>query len=368
MKIAIAGTRGIPNNYSGFEQLAEYLSKALVEMGHEVYVYSSHNHLYQQPTWHGVNIIHQYDPEYKVGTFGQFIYDYNCIRDSRKRDFDVILLLGYTSSSVWGWLLPKKAVVFSNMDGLEWKRSKYSPLVQRFLKVAERLAVQTSDYLVADSLGIQSYLKDKYSVQSTFIPYGAHAFHQPDASVPAAFDLQPYGYDMLMARMEPENNIATILQGVQAARTERPFLVIGNYKKKYGYYVYNRYNGGRIRFIGGLFDIGKLNSLRYFSNLYFHGHSVGGTNPSLLEAMASGALICAHRNEFNESILNEHAYYFSDSGQVRQVLEIVCKTNPGEADKIGANTGKIEYFYTWDKVNRAYEELLRTGWQAGKRR
>jgi hypothetical protein len=115
MRIAIAGTRGIPNNYSGFEQLAEYLSEALVKMGHEVFVYSSHNHVYQQPTWRGVHIIHQHDPEYKVGTFGQFIYDYNCIRDSRKRNFDVILLLGYTSSSVWGWLLPKKPMIISKI-------------------------------------------------------------------------------------------------------------------------------------------------------------------------------------------------------------------------------------------------------------
>ncbi len=365
MRIAIAGTRGIPNNYSGFEQLAEYLSEALVQMGHEVYVYSSHNHVYQEASWHGVHIIHQHDPEYKVGTFGQFIYDYNCIRDSRRHNFDVILLLGYTSSSIWGWLLPKKPVIISNMDGLEWKRSKYSRPVQEFLKFAEKWAVQTSDYLVADSLGIQRYLKQKYNAGSYFIPYGAHVFSQPDASALNEFNLTPYGYDMLMARMEPENNIETVLEGVQSAASGRTFLVIGHYKKHYGYYLYNKFNSERIRFIGGLFDIGKLNQVRYFSNLYFHGHSVGGTNPSLLEAMASGALICAHRNDFNGSILEEDAYYFSDSGQVRQVLDSVTKAR--EASKISANIEKIRRLYRWELINQQYEQMMQECLKKGKR-
>jgi hypothetical protein len=101
LKIAILGTRGIPNNYGGFEQFAEYLSEGLTEKGHEIYVYSPHNHNYQEKEWRGVKIIHCFDPEYKVGTAGQFIYDLNCILDSRKRGFDIILQLGYTSSSVW---------------------------------------------------------------------------------------------------------------------------------------------------------------------------------------------------------------------------------------------------------------------------
>ena len=94
MKIAILGTRGIPNYYGGFEQFAEFFSVYLIEKGHEVFVYNSHDHPFQEKTFHGVNIIHQYDPEYKLGTFGQFIYDFNCIMDSRKRNFDIILQLG----------------------------------------------------------------------------------------------------------------------------------------------------------------------------------------------------------------------------------------------------------------------------------
>jgi superfamily II DNA/RNA helicase len=124
MRIAILGTRGIPNFYGGFEQFAQYLSEDLVKKDHEVYVYNSHTHPYQKSEWNGVNIIHCKDPENIIGTAGQFIYDLNCILDSRKRNFDVILQLGYATTSIWFWLLPKKAVVITNMDGLEWRRSR----------------------------------------------------------------------------------------------------------------------------------------------------------------------------------------------------------------------------------------------------
>ena len=110
-----------------------------------------------------MHIVHCTDPEDKIGTAGQFIYDLNCILHSRRQQYDIILQLGYTSSSVWGWLLPrKKTVVTTNMDGLEWKRTKYSKKVQRFLLRAERLGVKFSDHLIADSIGIQIYLKKKY--------------------------------------------------------------------------------------------------------------------------------------------------------------------------------------------------------------
>ena len=134
MKIGILGTRGIPNYHGGFEQFAEFFASFLAEKGHEVYVYSSHLHPYKKSCFKGANIIHCYDPEDKIGTPGQFIYDLNCIMDSRKRNFDILLQLGYTSNSIWHRLLPKKPIIITNMDGLEWKRSKYNKWVRHFLK------------------------------------------------------------------------------------------------------------------------------------------------------------------------------------------------------------------------------------------
>jgi len=357
MKIAILGTRGIPNHYSGFEQFAEFFSVFLVEKGHDVYVYNSHNHLYQEKTFNGVNLIHQYDPEYKLGTFGQFIYDYNCIMDARKRDFDIILQLGYTSNSIWFFLLPKKPIIITNMDGLEWKRSKYSKPVQQFLKFAERLAVKSSDYLISDSLGIQQYINNKYNVSSTYIAYGAKVFTNPVEEILKEYQVEKHQYHMIMARFEPENNIETILDGIVLAGHETTVLVLGNHNTKYGNHLKDKFNSFKpIRFIGAEFDINKLNNLRYFSNFYFHGHSVGGTNPSLLEAMASKAFIIAHNNHFNKAILKENGYYFSNSADVKNGLDTIKKKD--NLQLIQNNFEAIENEFNWDKINGEYLQLF----------
>lgn len=357
MKIAIIGTRGIPNHYGGFEQFAEYLSLGLVKKGHEVWVYNSHLHPYQENSWNGVNIVHCKDFEDKIGTAGQFFYDLNCILDTRKKEFDIILQLGYTSSSVWGSLLPKKPVVITNMDGLEWMRSKFSKKVQYFLKKAEKWAINTSDHLVADSVGIQQHLKTNFNVVSTYIPYGAHVFNSPNKEVLTDYKLEENNYSMLVARMEPENNIETILDGVDKSDNKNPFLVIGKTENEFGKYLKNKFkNNKSIQFIGGIYDIEILNNLRHFAGLYFHGHSVGGTNPSLLEAMSSNALIVANDNIFNKSILENDAFYFSDANDVSNLLNGVTENKRTEF--IQNNILKINTLYTWDKIINDYEQLF----------
>jgi glycosyltransferase involved in cell wall biosynthesis len=355
MKIAILGTRGIPNHYGGFEQCAEYLALGLVGRGHEIIVYNSHNHPYKQSEWNGVQLVHCYDPEDKLGTMGQFIYDLNCILDLRHRNVDIILQLGYTSSSAWGWLLPKKTVVTTNMDGLEWKRTKYSERVKRFLLGAESLAVKYSDYLISDSIGIQNYLKNKYEVASSFIPYGADVFTNPQLDVIKDYGLNEYRYDLLIARLEPENSIEIILDGVVNANTQRPFLVIGKHETKYGVYLKNKYKDDLfIRFVGGVYDINRLNSIRHFSNIYFHGHTVGGTNPSLLEAMASNSLICANDNAFNKYILNDDALYFRTHQDVSEVLTNSAYSKAQLEAYLDNNRQKITDLYSWERIVDQY--------------
>ncbi|EAZ96837.1 Glycosyltransferase-like protein [Flavobacteria bacterium BAL38] len=358
MKIAILGTRGVPNYYGGFEQFAEFFSVYLAERGHEVYCYNSHNHPYQEKTFHGVHILHQHDPEYKYGTFGQFIYDYNCIMDARKRDFDVILQLGYTSNSIWFFLMPKKAINIINMDGLEWKRSKYSWPIQQFLKVAEWLAARSGDYLVADSLGIQTFLKEKYKKESTYIAYGAHLFDSPNESILQQYQVEEGNYNMVMARFEPENNLDMVLEGVALNKEDKtPILVIGKHETKYGAYLKNKFKDfSNIRFIGGVYNLEHLNNLRYFSNLYFHGHSVGGTNPSLLEAMASKALVIAHNNNFNKGVLKENAYYFSNPIEVKKILNTIKKND--NLQFISNNYQAIANDFNWEKINGDYLQLF----------
>lgn len=354
MRIAIIGTRGIPNNYGGFEQLAELLSIYLVEKRHEVFVYNSNMHPYQKDTFKGVNIIHCYDPEKKIGTIGQFMYDLNCILDARKRNYDIILQLGYTSSSIWSFLFPHKAIIITNMDGLEWKRNKYSMLAKKFLSYAERLAVKKSDFLISDSKGIKKYIKNKYNKDSKYIAYGGDIFDNPNEGILIKYKVEKFNYNMLIARFEPENNIDVILKGITSTNHNTNFLIVGNYNtNKYGKGLKNKYqNNSKIQFLGGIYDINELNNLRYYSNFYFHGHSVGGTNPSLLEAMASKALIIAHDNEFNKYILENDAYYFKTSNDVKLLVEKIKRTE--ENTKLEKNLNKIKLFYNYDNINQSY--------------
>ncbi|MCS3799944.1 DUF1972 domain-containing protein [Niastella sp. OAS944] len=359
LRIGILGTRGIPNHYGGFEQFAEYLSTGLVAKGHEVFVYNSHNHPYNSDTWNNVQLIHCYDPENQLGSFGQFIYDLNCILDARRRNFDVILMLGFTSSSAWGWFYPQQSTLIFNMDGLEWKRTKYSKPVQKFLLLAEKLAVRFSHYHIADSVVIQSYLKKKYAIASEHIPYGAEIYFNEDESLLMEFGVEKHEYYILMARMAAENNIEMILDGFHASKSNKKFLVVGSVNNQLGKHLVNKFrNDKRIVFTGGIYNHPqKIHSLKYYSCLYFHGHSVGGTNPSLLEAMASRAVVAAHENDFNRAVLQEDAFYFSSWCEVKGIIETTTR-NEQQLVMINNNLKKISEQYNWDTVISKYEDFL----------
>jgi glycosyltransferase involved in cell wall biosynthesis len=329
----------------------------LVQRGHEVFVYNSSLHPFKEKKWRGVNIITRYDPENKIGTAGQFIYDFNCIVDTRKRDFDVILQLGYTSSSIWSFFFPRKACIITNMDGLEWKRSKYSAAVRKFLKRAEKWAVFSSHYLIADSKGIQEYLLQKYHRDSFFIPYGAELVTQVDESLLAKKNLKKETYNLLIARMEPENNIETIIKGHLLTNSLLPLIIIGSYTNRFGTYLKKTYASDKIVFFGPIYDLSFLNSLRFYSNLYFHGHSVGGTNPSLLEAMASHALIAAHDNVFNRTVLGDDAFYFSTATDIADLIKQNLRKSHFNTF-IKTNDEKIKHLYGWDKIINQLEKYL----------
>jgi glycosyltransferase involved in cell wall biosynthesis len=358
LRIAILGTRGIPNHYGGFEHISEYVSAGLVKKGHSVTVYNSHNHPYTADNWNGVKIQHCYDPEYLIGTAGQFVYDLNCLMDARKQKFDVVLLMGYTSCSVWGKLYPKKSIIITNMDGLEWKRSKYSKSVQQFLKYAEKLAIKYSQFYISDSRVIKSYLENKYDITSEYIPYGADLFTDQEREQFDSTEALKEDYFLLMARMEPENNIETILEGFNNSNSLKNFKVLGDTNNRFGKFIRHKFkNDERIQFKGSIFDTAKVRALQNNSYLYFHGHSVGGTNPSLLEAMASEALIAAHNNPFNKSVLHTDAFYFSDANEVQQLVETVQRKEI-EKNMVRNNLYKIAYQFNWEKIINEYEAFI----------
>ncbi|MBD0278036.1 MAG: glycosyltransferase, partial [Flavisolibacter sp.] len=175
--------------------------------------------------------------------------------------------------------------------------------------------------------------------------------------------LQQYGlskedYFILIARMEPENNIEMILDGFSSSNTTKKFIVVGRTNTTFGKYVVTKYaSDERIKFLGGLFDQMVVHTLRANALLYFHGHSVGGTNPSLLQAMASGALIAAHANDFNKAVLENHAFYFKNSTDIKTLVENSTGCERKEELKT-ANYQKIKQLYNWENIVSAYEEFI----------
>lgn len=358
MKVGIIGSRGIPNRYGGFEQFAEHLAVGLFQKGMDVSVYCSHNHPYQGTSFKGVKLIRCYDPEDKIGISGQFIYDLNCILDSQKRDFDIIYQLGYTSNGIWQWLLPKRPVIITNMDGFEWQRSKYSPIIRSFLKYSEKLAAHRSHYLIADSPVISDYLKKKYHRPVKYITYGANPVKQTSETKLKSFGLRPDQYFLIIARLQADNHIEEIIQGVTQSASDKPLVIIGNHKNKFGRYLKKKYTSPSIIFIGGIFEPLTLDSLRKHSKLYFHGHSAGGTNPSLLEAMAAGTKICAHDNAFNRALLAEDALYFDSVKRISEIIGNHIEWSSNWKESLQNNLKKIEENHNWDTIINNYLELF----------
>jgi glycosyltransferase involved in cell wall biosynthesis len=210
---------------------------------------------------------------------------------------------------------------------------------------------------VADSEAIKEYLDMEYGVDSVFIPYGARVFTDPDPHKLTEFDLLPYEYFLLIARLQPDNHIEEIIKGVLQSDLDIPLVVVGNTTNPFGNYLEKKYKSGQIRFAGPIFDETLLNQLRYFSKIYFHGHSAGGTNPSLLEAMAASAAICAHNNPFNQSVLGANARYFTTDGDIASLINTGFG-KPGEKKMISNNIQKIKDKYSWDKIIQAYFNIF----------
>lgn len=369
MKIAFISTRGIPNNYGGFEQFAEYISVGLVRRGHEVVVYSPHFHPYREPDYKGVRIKHIYSPEKWIGSsVGSFFYDFLSLHDALKKEkFDIIYEAGYTSivpAYIWFNVKRIKYPLFTtNMDGLEYKRTKFNRWVQKFVFWEERMAVKHSHFLIADNMGIHDYYKEKYGKESKFLAYGADIHEDYDEDILKEFGLEADGYFIVVARLEPENNLFMAIEGYLASGQygKRPLVIVGKTNTPYGKHLVERYGGDRnIRFVGGIYDFRKLNSIRHYSYAYFHGHSVGGTNPFLLEAMASGCFILAHDNIFNRAVLGENALYYGSTDAAMEMLDGIDQAvSAYKKEYTGRNLEVIRRDYSWEKLVDEHEEYFK---------
>ncbi|OFX16421.1 MAG: hypothetical protein A2033_08220 [Bacteroidetes bacterium GWA2_31_9] len=356
MKIAILGTRGIPNNYGGFEEFAENLALQLVLRNHNVTVYCPESHPYNSTTFNKINLIKINSLEW-LGVFSQLIYDYKCMSDATKKNFDVVLMCGYSSSPFYYLFKNKFKLLTTNLDGIEWKRSKWNFLIKKYLQIAEKIAVKKSHISVADNIEIQKYFEKKYKIKPSYIPYGAAIFTNPNKAVINKLNLESNNYFLIISRLEPENSIKEILESYIKSKSKKKLVIISNFNANYfGKKIHSEYkHNSQIIFTSDIYDKTILNNLRYFSYAYIHGHTVGGTNPSLLEAMACNCKIIAHNNNYNKAILGDDALYFDNLSQLSQLFisDDLKKINTFN------NINKINELYNWKQICDEYEILLK---------
>ena len=359
MKLAILGTRGIPNNYGGFEQCAEILALGLYKKGHDVTVYNPSFHDYNNRTFEGVTIKKIYSPNKLIGnSASNFVYDYLCFKDAVNSDYDIILELGLiTSSPSIIFVRHRGKVVVTNIDGVEWRRKKWNFIIRFITRNMEKLGVRFSDYLIADNLGIKDYLKKTYDLSAEYIAYGADILETPDVSILSEYNLKAEKYILCIGRIEPENNYEMIFNCYVETKLNIPLVIVGNHLTKFGDYLKEKFKNENIYFFGSIYDKKILDNLRHFSKLYVHGHSVGGTNPSLIEAMSAGALVLVHRNKFNLSVLNNDELSFSSSDDLKALL--LDNNIISEKKKyVSENLKTIKKKFSWKKIIDDYETFF----------
>lgn len=328
-------------------------------MGHDVTVYNTDDHPFSGENWQGVHIRRAFSKEQNIGIFGTFLFDYFSLKDAVKSDFDIIFEMGHYPAAIFFPLMKhSKAVLVTNIDGLCWMRPKWSKPIRQFILHCEKTAVRQSHALIADHPAIQAYCTSRYGKHAHYIAYGAVIPKGDNTSQLERLALKPNGYFTLVARLEPENNIEMILDGYLESGSGLPFVVVGGLNTQHARYLMARYKGKpSIRFVGAIYDYEELSGLRKHGALYFHGHSVGGTTPSLLEAMACEAPIAAHDNHFNRGVLGEDARYFSSPGDIARLIQAPVAATLANARR-QRNLDKVRTHYDWDLIAAQHERLF----------
>lgn len=356
-RIAILGSRGIPAKYGGFETFAQEISWRLAAAGFDVTVYCEN----EGPSdYRGVHL--EYVPTYQLGPLSTIAFDVHCLWRARK-SFDVVYMLGYGAAlfcflpRLWG------ASVWINMDGIEWLRSKWSRVARFWLKSMERVATQTATRLIVDAERIADHMRSRYRSlpPMTMIPYGViDPEEHSDEDRLRDFGVEAWKYCLIVCRLEPENHVLEIIEGYRQLDTGIPLIVVGGHEQTNAYIeALLHHESSQIRFVGGVYDADRLWALRMYCAIYFHGHSVGGTNPSLLEAMAAGNVIIAHDNPFNREVLADAGQYFARPDDVATLARENLQLPVESRRRTGADArARIDEHYTWNQIRDSYLKLL----------
>lgn len=364
MRVALIGTRGVPARYGGFETAVEEIGQRLAAEGTDVLVYCRgavdpiSEHL-------GMELVHL--PAFRAKALETLSHTFLSVLHlifRRRKTTDVVILFNAANSVFLPFFRLARIPVAVHVDGLEWKRAKWGKWGRRYYRLAESLAVRWADALIADAQGIADYYLDEFGADTEQIAYGAAVLVNAGSDRITEFDLAPRGYHLVVARFEPENHVLEIVRGYAASGAKFPLVVVGSapYADDYTHEIESvAKTDSRIRLVGGIWDQAQLDQLYANAVSYLHGHSVGGTNPSLLRAMGSGTTVTAFDVSFNRGVLGPAGRFFADERELASLItaaEDEFSDAPAEfADRITLLRDRIADEYVWDDVAVAYRLL-----------
>ncbi|MDE0804920.1 MAG: DUF1972 domain-containing protein [Acidimicrobiales bacterium] len=358
MRIALIGTRGVPARYGGFETCVEEVGARLAGAGHEVTVYCRSSRTgadARLESYRGMDLVHlPAVPQRHVETLSHTGLSVGHVL---RRSTDAAIVFNAANSPMLPLLRARGIPVATHVDGLEWKRAKWGGGGRRYYRAAESLAVRWSDALIADAAGIADYYTTEFGVDTELIRYGAPIVEAGDPAVLEAVDLAPGSYHLAVARFEPENHVDIIVEGYSKSSADAPLVVVGAapYADAYTRRVHDAADD-RVRFLGAVWDQDLLDQLYANCITYQHGHSVGGTNPSLLRAIGAGAATDAFDVGFNREVLGSCGRYWSTPDDIAPLFE----SAEADTDTIAARGSASRTRagdYDWDDVAREYESL-----------
>jgi glycosyltransferase involved in cell wall biosynthesis len=359
LSIALVGTRGVPARYGGFETAVEEVGRRLAERGHRVVVYCRTTPGAEEapPGEHlGMELVQL--PAARRRSLETLSHTALSVRHLVAHRTDAAIVFNAANAPLLPALRAARIPVATHVDGLEWKRAKWGPVGRRYYRVAEALAVRWSDALIADAEGIAEYYRAAFDAPTTLLTYGAPLI-APGSHRLAEAGLEPGGYHLVVARFEPENHVDVVVEGYSASDAAMPLVVVGSapYADEYTRRVHSLADG-RVRFLGGVWDQELLDQLYANCATYVHGHSVGGTNPSLLRAIGAGAAVTAFDVDFNREVVRDSGRFFRTPQDVARELAAV-EADPEGTRRAGERARVLARRYDWDQVADGYEQLAR---------
>jgi glycosyltransferase involved in cell wall biosynthesis len=357
--LLILGTRGLPANHGGFETFAEKFALFLVERGWKVGVYCQEDvdavtEPVRTDNWRGITRI--FVQTVHKGGLGALDFDWKCVRDALKRP-GVCLVLGYNGAAFLPVLRFAGRKVFTNMDGVEWKRPKWSLPVRAWFFANEWIAAWTSQRLVADHPAIAKHLATRRPRNATVvIPYGGDPIYEAPTAPLARLGVEPRQYLISIARIEPDNNILTLVRAFSAHKRGMKLVVLG--KLEPGNVYHNEIRAAasdEVVFPGAIYNSSTVRALRFHARAYLHGHTVGGTNPSLVEALWAGNAVIAHDNAYNRWTAGEAAVTFDSLASCEAQISRILVDNALVARLSHAARKRAVEAFQWRDVLTAYE-------------